>query len=65
MIAAVRYHEIIQNAAIGISEECISLAPGRERDHIDGDKAFEAQCDVGQIPLPRPERDLSHMRDVE
>ena len=65
MIAAVRYQEIVEDAALGIGEKRVSLTPGGERDHIDGDKAFKAKCDVGHISLPRPERDLPHVRDVE
>jgi hypothetical protein len=58
-------HQIVDDAAIRVCKKRVTLPPSRKPDDIDWNKALERRCNIGQLPVAWPQRDLTHMRDVE
>ena len=60
-----RDHQIVDDAAIRVCKKRVTLPPSRKPDDIDRNKALERRCNIGQLPVARPQRDLTHVRDVK
>ena len=65
MIAPVRQHQIILDAAQVIDEERISLPAFGKAQHIDGHQTFKRQCRIGHVAGFRAQDNLPHMADIE
>ena len=65
MVAEIRHHQVVENAAIGIGELRVALPPGRHRDDVLRHQPLQRQCGVLDLAGLRPQRELAHMRDVE
>jgi len=66
MVAEIRHHQIVENAAITIGELRVALPPGRDSCDVpcgtSRSSASAASLDLAGL---RPQRELAHMRDVE
>ena len=65
MLAEIRHHQVIENAALGIGELGITLAPGRNTDDVLRHQPFQRGCGVGDCAGFRHHSDLAHMGHVE
>ena len=65
MIALVRHHEVVEDAALGIGEQRVALPPGRQAEHIARHQCFERPRGIFDASRARADRDLAHVRDVE
>ena len=60
MIARVGHHQIVENAALGVGEQGVTLPPGAEIDDIGGYQRFHRRGRAFALKAHLP-----HMRDVE
>ena len=64
VIAEIGNHAVVEDAASGIGEETIALAPRLETQHVDGHQRFQRKRRVFKAGAGK-KRQLAHMRDVE
>ena len=65
MVAEVRHHQIVENAAGLVGELRVALPAGRNRHDVLRHQPFQCQRGVFDLAGFRAQRDLAHMRDVE
>jgi hypothetical protein len=65
MVAEIRDHQIVENAAALVRELRIALPSGRDGDHVLRHQPLQRACGVPDGAGSRAQRDLAHMRDVE
>ena len=65
MVAEIRHHQVVENAAIGIGELRIALPPGCHGHDVLRHQPFQRQRCVLDLAGFRAQRELAHMRDVE
>jgi hypothetical protein len=65
MIAPVRDHQIVEDAARRIGEKRIPLSPFAETQQIDRCQALERACHALAAGRPGADGELTHMRHIE
>ena len=65
MIAEIRDHQVIENAAGFIGELGVALPARRNRDDVLRNQPLQRERRILHLAGFRPQRDLAHMRDVE
>jgi hypothetical protein len=65
LIAAVCDHQIVNDAAIRVCKKRVTLPPSDKCKHIDRNEALERRCDIVQLRIAGPQRDLTHVRNVK
>ena len=65
MAAEIRHHQVVEDAAGCIGELGVALPARRNRQDVLRHQPFQRQRGVLDLAGFRPQRDLSHMRDVE
>ena len=65
MVAEIRHHQVVENAAGLVGELRIALAAGRQRQDVLRHQPFQRQAASSSLPDFARSVDLAHMRDVE
>ena len=65
MVAEIRHHQVVEDAAGGIGEQRVALPALGKPEDVGRNERFQRARRVGEAAGSRPQRDLSHMRDVE
>ena len=65
MVAEIRDHQVVENAAGLIGELCVALPPRRNRENVLRHQPFQRERRILELAGFRTQRDLAHMRDVE
>ncbi len=65
MIAVIRHHQVIENAARAVGQHRITLPPRRNSQYVARQQGFERLRRVHDAAGARTQRDLPHVRDVE
>ena len=65
MVAEIRHHQIVENAAGLIGKLRVALPSRRNRNDILRHQPLQRERCVHNLAGLRPQRDLAHMRDVE
>jgi hypothetical protein len=60
-----RDHQIVENAAVLIREQPVTLAADRQRSQIDRHQGFKRGSRRGNVARTGADRKLPHMRDIE
>ena len=65
MVAEIRHHQVVEQAAILVGELRVALPSRRNRNDVLRHQPFQRQRCVFDVAGLRPQRDLAHMGDVE
>ncbi|MOA35649.1 hypothetical protein D3C78_1571160 [compost metagenome] len=65
MIAAIGDHQVVQNAAVFIGEETVTLTTFLEAENVDRHQLFERKCGIGIVAGLRLHDHLAHVGYVE
>ena len=65
MVAEIRHHQIVENAAVVIGELGVALPSRRNRHDVLRHQPLQRQRGILDLAGFRPQRELAHMRDVE
>ena len=65
MVAEIRHHQVVENAAGVIGELRVALPTRRNRHDVLRHQPLQRQRGVLDLAGLRPQRDLAHMRDIE
>ena len=65
MVAEIRHHQVVENAAVVIGELRVALPARRNRHDVLRHQPLQRQRRVLDLAGFRPQRELAHMRDVE